>query len=95
MNKNRIYLYVMSVIIVFSAAYPALSVADIQTGFEFGNHIDTHQSTVLKTKNGEPVKLAGTFLVFFTGETDPGSGLPIARHPRGASQNELCGLDVD
>ena len=48
MNKNRIYLYVMSVIIVFSAAYPALSVADIQTGFEFGNHIDTHQETKLQ-----------------------------------------------
>lgn len=61
--------------------------------FLFGNHIDTHQETAL-TAHGE---LFGYFYIIFTGETDPASGLPIARHPRGLSQDhdERCGISVD
>lgn len=74
---------------------PGKAAAGIQSGFVFGNHIDTHQSTYLVTKNGAPVSLVGSFYIIFTGQTDPVSNLPIARHPRGASQNETCGVDVD
>ena len=63
--------------------------------FVFGNHIDTHQETVIRVKNNLPQKLAGVFYVLFTGDRDPVSGLPIARHPRGASAGEACGVDVD
>lgn len=69
--------------------------ADPRVDFVFGNHIDTHQLTKLKTKNGEPEKLNGDFLIIFTGDIDQASGLPIARHPRGAAQNEECGVDLD
>lgn len=63
--------------------------------FLFGNHIDTHQETKLKLdKAGNPVSLSGFFYVIFTDEPpDPVSGLPIARHPRGAAENEECGVD--
>jgi len=57
----------------------------------FGNHIDTHQETKLH-KDGE---LSGALFVYFTGEIDGDSGLPVARHPRGESHNEVCGIDVD
>jgi len=69
--------------------------------FLFGNHIDTHQETNLKTnKNtGDPDSLFGKFYIIFTGDTDPASGLPIARHPRGlandGSHDERCGITVD
>lgn len=65
--------------------------------FLFGNHIDTHQQTRLKVNKhtDEPKSLFGKFYVIFTGGTDPESGLPIARHPRGAANNEVCGVDVD
>lgn len=59
--------------------------------FLFGNHIDTHQQTRLR-RNGD---LSGELLVYFTGEIDADSGLPIARHPRGEMHDEVCGLDVD
>ncbi len=62
--------------------------------FLFGNHIDTHQETNLIT-TGSSESLFGRFYIYFIGDTDPASGLPVARHPRGPSQNELCGLDVD
>ena len=33
------------------------------------------------------------FYIIYTGETDSASGLPIARHPRGAGHDEECGVD--
>ena len=69
--------------------------------FLFGNHIDTHQETNLKTKNntGDPEELFGKFYIIFTGATDPTSGLPVARHPRGLASDdsfdERCGITVD
>ena len=68
---------------------------DAPYDFFFGNHIDTHQETKIKIKRGDPVRLKGFFYIIFTGEIDTVSGLPIARHPRGASQNEACGDDND
>lgn len=59
--------------------------------FLFGNHIDTHQATVLSNNGG--LELRGDFLIIFTGGNDPLSGLPLARHPRGASHDEECGVD--
>lgn len=69
--------------------------------FLFGNHIDTHQETNLKTNKdtGDPDSLFGKFYIIFTDETDPVSGLPVARHPRGLasddSHDERCGITVD
>lgn len=60
-------------------------------GFLFGNHIDTHQLTRMR-RDGT---LSGVLLIYYTGETDPDSGLPVARHPRGAMQGEECGIDLD
>lgn len=59
--------------------------------FLFGNEIDDHQETQL----GPDGALTGTFYVILTGAIDPASGLPVARHPRGAAKNEVCGVDVD
>ena len=70
--------------------------------FLFGNHIDPHQETNLKTNKdtGDADSLFGKFYIFFiTGAPDPVSGLPIARHPRGpasdGSHDERCGITVD
>lgn len=67
--------------------------------FLFGNHIDTHQETrlTIDKATGLPKRLFGKFYVIFTGETDSVSGLPIARHPRGLSEehDERCGISVD
>lgn len=66
--------------------------------FLFGNHIDTHQETNLKInkQTGEPDGLFGKFYIIFTGATEPVTGLPVARHPRGAgTHNEECGVDVN
>jgi hypothetical protein len=70
--------------------------------FLFGNHIDTHQETNLKTNyaTGNPDSLFGKFYIIFTDkEPDPVSGLPVARHPRGladdGSFDERCGITVD
>lgn len=68
--------------------------------FVFGNHIDTHIQLRLEEENGQPVSLRGSFYIIFTDDqgislgTDPASGLPIARHPRGTSENhnETCGV---
>jgi hypothetical protein len=65
--------------------------------FLFGNHIDTHQENNLTVNNdtGAPESLFGKFYIIPTGATDPASGLPIYRHPRGAGEhNEECGVDV-
>lgn len=43
--------------------------------FVFGNHIDTHQTTILK-RNGT---LEGTFNITFTGKFNQ-NGIPIAKH---------------
>ncbi len=61
--------------------------------FVFGNHMDTHIQLWLKTKNGEPKSLKGYLYIYFTGDIDEASGLPIAKHPRGAKHNESCGID--
>ena len=95
MNQKHLYRYLFSLLFAGLLILPELAQADIQKGFVFGNHIDSHQSTYLVTKNGVPVSLIGSLYIFFTGETDPASHLPIARHPRGASQNETCGVDVN
>jgi hypothetical protein len=79
--------------------------------FLFGNHIDTHQQLKLKTKSaGKPSTLKGSFYIIFTDDqgaplgTDPESGLPIARHPRGLvleddgvtiRHDEACGLSAN
>ena len=66
--------------------------------FFFDNHLDTHQETNLTldgtTGDPYPESLLGKLYIYFTGDTDPVSGLPIARHPRGAgTHNEECGVD--
>jgi hypothetical protein len=60
---------------------PALVGAASITWFDFGNHIDTHQSSRLVIRNGEPVRLIGEFSIYFPGGIDEASGLPIDRHP--------------
>lgn len=68
--------------------------------FLFGNHIDAHQETKLSVDKAtnQPLKLFGRLYVFYTGATDPVSGLPIARHPRGlamdGSFDERCDITV-
>ena len=57
--------------------------------FLFGNHIDTHQETKLNNDG----TLKGRFYIYFTGETDESTGLPVARHPRGEGHDEECGVD--
>lgn len=61
--------------------------------FLFGNHLDTHQETMFK-ENGQ---LFGFLYIIFTGDVDDVSGLPIARHPRGKSDDhdERCGITAD
>ena len=69
--------------------------------FHFGNHVDTHVQLKLKEdQDGKPIQLWGSFYIIFTENdgmtpigTDSVSGLPIARHPRGANHNEVCGID--
>lgn len=85
----------LNLTLVITLLLPMPVGADDKYDFVFGNHIDTHQFTTIKIKKGEPVKLRGDFMIIFTGDTDPVSGLPVARHPRGASQNEECGEAVD
>ena len=57
--------------------------------FLFDNHIDTH----LETKMQPNGSLIGRFYIIYTGEIDPVTGLPVARHPRGAGASEECGVD--
>jgi hypothetical protein len=61
--------------------------------FVFGNHIDTHIQLQLTIRRGVPKLLQGSFYVYFTGDIDAESGLAIARHPRGESHSERCGID--
>jgi len=94
-RQNRYTLIYVLVILIFSPWFFTALADDFHEesyDFLFGNHIDTHQETKLKLKNGNPVRLKGFFYIIFTGDyTD--EGLPIARHPRGASHNEECGVD--
>lgn len=60
--------------------------------FVFGNHMDTHIQLKLKTRRGAPKWLKGFLYIYFTGEIDAASGLPIARHPRGMKHDEVCGV---
>lgn len=58
--------------------------------FVMGNHIDSHMENKLQADGS----LKGRLYIYFTGETDEASGLPVARHPRGAGEhNEECGVD--
>lgn len=95
-SKNVCYFLIIS-FIFFSSVPSALAgeLHDPPWTFLFGNHIDTHQETRIKLdKFDNPVSLSGSFYIIFTGETDPISGLLIARHPRGAGEhNEECGVD--
>lgn len=61
--------------------------------FLFGNHIDTHQESKLALdKYGNVESIKGRLYIIYTGATNE-DGVPIARHPRGASNNETCGVD--
>jgi len=57
--------------------------------FLMGNHIDPHMENKLQ-KDGS---LKGRLYIYFTGEIDEASGLPVARHPRGLQpHDEKCGV---
>lgn len=53
--------------------------------FVFGNHIDTHQTTILRKSN----TLKGTFNITFTGEFNE-KGIPIAKHCDANTPPEQC-----
>ena len=99
MNKTKfrfalIYLLAIFIFNPWSVTAFANDFHDSPYNFLFGNHIDTHQETKIKIKNGDPVKLKGFLYIIYTGEIDTDSGLPIARHPRGAGEHhEECGVD--
>ena len=100
MNKIRIRLtliYILTIFIFTPWSFTAFAdeFHEEPYDFLFDNHIDTHQETKLKIKNGDQVSLKGFFYIIFTGDIDPASGLPIARHPRGEAHNEVCGDDND
>ena len=100
MNKIRLRIasiYLASIFAFISWTFTAFAddFHDAPYDFLFGNHIDTHQETKLIINHGQPKRLKGFFYIIFTGEIDPLSGLPIARHPRGAAENEVCGDDND
>lgn len=100
MKKRRIrytLIYILAILILNPWYFPALAgdFHEAPYDFFFDNHIDTHLETRLKIKDDIPVRLKGFFYIIFTGEDDPVSGLPIARHPRGAGHNEVCGDNFD
>lgn len=95
---------VFAVSLAFSGSVFARDFHDPPLSFLFGNHIDTHQENVLTTdRSGNPKSLVGFFYIIYTGDTDPVSGLPIARHPRGlmldsngnVAHDERCGITVN
>ncbi len=98
-NENRfskVKLMLLTITIFLLSSSGALAADQLHNPpftFLFDNHIDTHQDTRLRLVGSEPKSLFGFFYVIFTGETDPVSGLPIARHPRGAGRDEECGVD--
>jgi hypothetical protein len=62
--------------------------------FVFDNHMDTHVQLTYDEDDGEPEELWGSMYVIYTGN-DTASGLRIMRHPRGTSNDEVCGDLVD
>ena len=87
---NRAIPIIASLPLAFTMAADAGQVLhDGPWTYLFGTHLDTHQESKLN-KDGT---LKGRLYVIFTEDEDPESGLPIARHPRGAGQNEECGVD--
>lgn len=74
--KNHTVLVVMlfSCSLISSGAWAHDGDEDKVT-FVFGNHIDTHQTTVLREDN----TLKGTFNITFTGDFND-KGIPIAKH---------------
>lgn len=97
MNKTKyrftlIYLLAVFIFNPWSVTAFADDFHDAPYNFLFGNHLDSHQETKIKIKKSNPVSLKGSLYIIFTGDTTD-AGLPIARHPRGASQNEECGVD--
>ena len=95
-NKTKFHVYVLAFasFLFLSSGTTSVLAGDFQDppkDFLFGNHIDTHQEAKLKlTKDDKPKSLSGSIYIIFTGDIDPVSGLPIARHPRGASEGEDC-----
>jgi len=89
MNKTKfrftlIYLLAIFISNLWSVLVFANDFHDAPYNFLFGNHLDSHQETKIKIKNGHPVSLKGSLFIIFTGEIDPVSGLPIAEHPSGS-----------
>ena len=97
MNSRRFrysLIYILAILIFNPWSFTALA-DEFQAApydFKFGNHIDTHQETKIKIKKGDPDNLKGFLYIIDTGRTTA-EGLPIYRHPRGAGQNEECGVD--
>ncbi len=97
-HRYRIFaplLFALAVFLTGAGPAQAAKFDNPARDFLFGNHIDTHQQSKLKEKNGVPASLSGKLYIIFTGETDAASGLPVARHPRGSSHDEVCDVDVD
>jgi hypothetical protein len=92
MTMRRVCTSVLIAVIVMAMCPPGeADAADVR--FLFDNHIDNHQVTrLILSRSGAPALLAGTLLIVFTGQTDPASGLRIARHP---GPGEVCGAGVD
>ena len=99
MHNRRIrytLIYTLAILIFNPWSFAALAdgFQEAPYDFLFGNHLDTHHELKIKIKKGDPDSLKGSLYIIFTGETDSASGLPIARHPRGAGEhNEECGVD--
>jgi hypothetical protein len=95
LSRLHIFFLVVSILLVWVGGAQAQGLShDRPFDFLFDNHIDTHQQTKLRVKGGKPVSLFGFFYIFFTGEIDKASGLPVAQHPDG-SPGEVCGVDID
>lgn len=100
MNKLTIISLAASTLLISGAGQADNVFHKAPYDFLFGNHIDTHQENNLTVNKytGAPESLFGRFYIIFTGDTDPASGLPIARHPRGLADDnsfdERCGVSV-
>jgi hypothetical protein len=109
MYKIIFYLAGLFMLVTVGSIHAAPRPGDVAPGdnwqanpfdFTFGNHIDTHVQLKLKNKMGNPDSISGSFYIIFTDDqgvslgTDAASGLPIARHPRGTSEDhdETCGV---
>lgn len=92
-RPNPKSLYTSLILIVFMASTSTVLASDVlHRGiwtYTFGNHLDTHQES-RQVYNGD---LIGLLYIIYTGDIDAETGLPVARHPRGSSHNEVCGVD--